>query len=147
MTRMAALRSLGPGLALSLLCAAPLVHGSEGEVTETKTETVTKKKVKHERQDADNTAVNKRDRKADEPTADQGKNNRSDLQLAAQIRRAIVKDKALSINAHNVKIIAQNGTVTLKGPVRSEGEKKSVEQKAAEIAGDSNVKSEIAVKP
>ena len=56
-----------------------------------------------------------------------------------------MKDKSLSTNAHNVKIIAQGGTVTLKGPVRSEEEKQSVEQKAAEIAGKDNVKSEIQV--
>jgi osmotically-inducible protein OsmY len=43
-------------------------------------------------------------------------------------------------------VIAQNGTVTLKGPVHSEEEKRSIEAKAAEIAGTGNVKNEIAVK-
>jgi hyperosmotically inducible protein len=66
---------------------------------------------------ADNTRVNKRDRNEASPTADQQKENSTDRELARQIRRAIVKDKSLSTNAHNVKIIAQNGTVTLKGPV------------------------------
>src|SRR5881394_2455188 len=64
---------------------------------------------------ADNTKVNQRDRNANEPTADQQKENTSDRQLTAQIRREIVKDKSLSTSAHNVKIITQNGAVTLKG--------------------------------
>jgi osmotically-inducible protein OsmY len=94
---------------------------------------------------ADNTAVNQRDRNKTEPTADQQKENSSDRETARKIRQSIVKDKSLSTNAHNVKIIAQGGTVTLKGPVRSEEEKQNVEQKAAEIAGKDNVKSEIQV--
>ena len=93
----------------------------------------------------DNTAVNQRDRDKSEPTADQQKENKSDRETARKIRQSIMKDKSLSTNAHNVKIIAQGGTVTLKGPVRSEEEKQNVEQKAAEIAGKDNVKSEIQV--
>jgi osmotically-inducible protein OsmY len=58
----------------------------------------------------------------------------------------VVEDKSLSTYAHNVKIIAQNGRVTLKGPVRSEEEKKAVERKAEEAAGTGNVASEITVK-
>jgi hyperosmotically inducible periplasmic protein len=95
----------------------------------------------------DNTKVNKRDRNQNEPTADQQKENTSDRQLAAQIRRAVVKDKSLSTSAHNIKIIAQNGTVTLKGPVKSEQEKQAIEAKAAEIAGASKVTSELEVAP
>jgi hyperosmotically inducible periplasmic protein len=96
---------------------------------------------------ADNTKRNKRDRSDAEPTADQQKNNRSDLEVTQQIRKSIMDDKALSVYAHNVKIIAQNGMVTLKGPVRSMEEKISVEQKAAEAVGKANVKSEIEIKP
>ena len=59
---------------------------------------------------ADNTKVNQRDRNPNEPTAEQQKENTSDRQLTAQIRRAIVKDKSLSTSAHNVKIIAQSGS-------------------------------------
>ena len=94
---------------------------------------------------ADNTAVNQRDRDKAEPTADQQKATTTDRETARKIRQAIVKDKSLSTYAHNVKIISQHGTVTLKGPVRSEEEKQSVEKKAAEVAGESNVKSEIQV--
>lgn len=96
---------------------------------------------------ADNTKVNQRDRNQNEPTADQQKENSSDRELARQIRRAVVKDKALSTDAHNVKIIAQNGTVTLKGAVKSDEEKQAIESKATEIAGAGKVTNEIQVAP
>jgi hyperosmotically inducible protein len=94
----------------------------------------------------DNTKVNERDRNPNQPTADQQKENRSDRDITQQIRKAIEKDKALSSDAHNVKIVTQNGTVTLKGPVRSEEEKKAVEAKAAEVAGQDKVTNQIEVK-
>ena len=96
---------------------------------------------------ADNTKTNQRDRNANEPTADQQKENRSDREITQQIRRAIVKDKSLSTYAHNVKIVTQNGQVTLKGPVRSEDEKRAIETKAAEVAGQDKVSSELDIKP
>ena len=96
---------------------------------------------------ADNTKVNERDRSANEPTADQQKDSRSDRDITQQIRQSIVKDKSLSTYAHNVKIITQHGQVTLKGPVRSEDEKRSVEAKAAEVAGENKVTSELNIKP
>lgn len=95
---------------------------------------------------SDNTKVNKRDRKSAEPTADQAKNKTSDREMMRQIRRAVVKDKSLSTYAHNVKIISQNGKVTLKGPVHSEEEKKAIEAKATQVAGDGNVTDELTVK-
>lgn len=96
---------------------------------------------------ADNTKVNERDLNANQPTADQQKNDRSDRDITQQIRQAIVKDKSLSSYAHNVKVITQNGQVTLKGPVRSEDEKRSIEAKATEIAGDNKVTSELEIQP
>jgi hyperosmotically inducible protein len=96
---------------------------------------------------SDNTKMNERDRNSSEATADQQKNSRSDRDLTQQIRQSITKDKSLSTYAHNVKIIAQNGAVTLKGPVRSEDEKRTVEAKATEVAGPSNVNSELTVEP
>ena len=94
----------------------------------------------------DNTGKNQRDRNASEPTADQQKENETDRELARQIRRALVKDKSLSTYGHNIKVIAQNGTVTLKGPVNSDEEKRAIESKAAEVAGGSDkIRSEIEI--
>ena len=95
---------------------------------------------------ADNTKMNERDRSANEPTADRQKDNRSDREITQQVRKAIVKDKSLSTYAHNVKVITQNGMVTLKGPVRSEEEKKAIEAKAAEVAGQDKVTNQLDVK-
>jgi hyperosmotically inducible protein len=93
---------------------------------------------------ADNTKTNQRDRNQSEPTADQQKENGSDRALAQQVRRALVKDKSLSTYAHKIKVIAQDGVVTLKGPVHSDQEKQAIEAKAAEVAGGTDkVKSEI----
>ena len=70
-----------------------------------------------------------------------------DRELARKLRRAIVSDKSLSTYAHNIKIVAQNGVVTLRGIVRSDDEKSAITAKAAEIAGANNVKDEMSVKP
>ena len=94
----------------------------------------------------DNTKTNERDRSPNAPTADQQKDNRSDRDITKQIRQYIVKDKSLSTYAHNIKVITQNGQVTLKGPVQSEDEKKAIEAKAAEVAGEGKVSSELNVK-
>jgi len=94
----------------------------------------------------DNTTMNRQDRDAGQPTADQQQNKRSDRDLTRQIRRSIVQDKSLSTYAHNVKIITQNGQVTLEGPVRSDDEKRSLEAKAAEIAGADKVTDNLEVK-
>jgi hyperosmotically inducible protein len=94
----------------------------------------------------DNTGTNKRDRDPSEVTAQQQKENPTDRELTRQIRKALVADKSLSIYAHNIKVIAQNGTVTLKGPVKTDEEKKAIEAKAAEVAGGADkIKSEIEV--
>ena len=79
--------------------------------------------------------------------ADQQKESTSDRTLTQQIRKAIVSDKSLSSYAHNVKIITQNGHVTLTGPVRSDEEKNTVEAKAAEVAGATNVTNQLEVAP
>lgn len=81
----------------------------------------------------DNTKVNKRDQHRGAVTADQQKMNATDQELTRNIRRSIMADKTLSTYAHNVKIISQHGTVTLKGPVKSDAEKKAVMAKAVEV--------------
>ena len=81
------------------------------------------------------------------PTADQAKNNTNDRATMQKIRKAVMADKTLSTSAHNVKIIAQQGKVTLKGPVQSEAEKSTIEQKATEVAGAGNVVDELTIKP
>ena len=95
---------------------------------------------------ADNTKINQRDRNSSEPTADQQKANTSDRDITKQIRQSIVQDKSISTYGHNVKVITQNGMVTLKGPVRSDEEKKAIEEKASQVAGDGKVTNQLDVK-
>jgi len=95
----------------------------------------------------DNSKTNKRDRDKSSPTADRQKMNSTDRDLAKRIRSAITDDKSLSTYAHNIKIIAQDGKVTLKGPVRSEEEKSAIETKATEVAGAGNVINQLEVAP
>jgi hyperosmotically inducible protein len=96
----------------------------------------------------DNTAVNKRDQDPGEATADQQKMNAADRDNAAKIRRSVMADKSLSTYAHNVKVISQNGTVTLKGPVRSDEEVRSIVSKATDVTGSPDrVINKMSVKP
>ena len=80
-------------------------------------------------------------------TADQQKSNKSDRELTQKIRKSVYSDKSLSMAAHNVKIISRDGMVTLRGNVKSDGEKKSIEDKATEVAGAGKVTSELTVTP
>ena len=97
-------------------------------------------------QNPDNSQANRPGETPTAARADQQGQSAKDRELARKIRRAVVTDKSLSTYAHNVKIIAQNGTVTLKGPVRSEDERKAITEKATQIAGAENVKDEMSVK-
>jgi hyperosmotically inducible periplasmic protein len=95
----------------------------------------------------DNSKVNERDRRPTQSTADQQSNDPADVETTRQIRKAITADKSLSTYAHNVKVITQGGKVTLKGPVRSADEKKTIAEKAAEVAGAQNVNNQLTVAP
>ena len=95
----------------------------------------------------DNTKVNTRDRAKGAVTADQQKENAGDRELTQKIRKSLMADKSLSTYAHNVKVVAQGGQVTLKGPVRTEDEKRNVEAKAVEVAGAGHVVNEISIAP
>src|ERR1700680_60428 len=95
----------------------------------------------------DNTKVNKRDRNSGEVTADQQKVNATDRELTKKIRQSVMADKSLSSYAHNIKIISQNGAVTLKGPVKSDDEKKAIVAKAVAVTGSADkVTDQISVK-
>ena len=98
-------------------------------------------------QEPDNTKTNKRDQKPGAVTADQQKMNAGDQELTRKIRQSIMADKTLSTYAHNLKIISQGGMVTLKGPVKSPDEKKTVIGKAVAATGSAaKVTDEISVK-
>lgn len=124
------------GLAVSVM-AGTLLLGAGQAFAQTKTAPDNQTKTA-----PDNTKVNRGDQG---PTAGQQKENEADRDLTQKIRKAITSDKEMSTYARNVKIITQDGKVTLRGPVRTEEEKKAIESKANEAAGAGNVTSEISI--
>ena len=88
--------------------------------------------------DADNTARNA-DNSTLAQTATSQSESKADIEISAAIRKSVVDDKALSVNAQNVKIITADGIVTLRGPVKNEDEKKAIEAKAKKVAGVTKV--------
>lgn len=94
----------------------------------------------------DNTAVNERDRDASTKTPIDQNENQRDINITAEIRKAVVAHADMSINGRNVKIITADGKVTLRGPVNSDAEKKVIDDIAKNVAGKENVTNQIEVK-
>jgi osmotically-inducible protein OsmY len=90
----------------------------------------------------DNSARNKNQ----DQTAQGQSSAPADRELTAKVRKAIIADKSLSTYAHNIKIITNNGTVTLKGPVRSADEKQKIESDAGGVVSPSSIVDELTVK-
>lgn len=91
----------------------------------------------------DDTSINKRDRHAESLTPMDQPNNADDIRVAAAVRKALVADASLSTSARNVKLVAAKGTVTLRGPVKTEEEKTRVEAIAKGVAGVTSVQNQL----
>ena len=87
----------------------------------------------------DNTAVNERDRDSNAKTPIDQNENQRDVNITAEIRKAVVAHENMSINGQNVKIITADGKVTLRGPVNSQDEKDAIDRIAKNVAGKDNV--------
>jgi osmotically-inducible protein OsmY len=100
-------------------------------------------------QAADNSKSNAaRQNSADNSSIADGQSNTpQDLKLTQAIRRAVMADKSLSIDAQNVKIVTINGHVTLNGVVRRDAERSTIEAKAITAAGADNVVDAMKVAP
>jgi hypothetical protein len=94
----------------------------------------------------DNTAVNERDRDPAAKTPIDQNENQRDINITAEIRKAVVAHDGMSLNGQNSKIITADGKVTLRGPVDSEDEKKVIETIAQNVAGKDNVTNLLEVK-
>jgi len=93
----------------------------------------------------DNSGRNVRDRDDQNKTTGDQSENEADRTITQNIRRAVTADDSLSTNAKNVKIITNNGTVTLRGPVKSEKEKAEIGAKAKQVAGVKSVDNQLEV--
>jgi len=93
----------------------------------------------------DNTAVNQRDARANTKTPIDQKENQADIDVTAKIRQQVLDVKDLSIDARNAKIITADGNVTLRGPVKSDEERKTLERIAVAVAGEGKVDNQLEV--
>jgi Predicted periplasmic or secreted lipoprotein len=98
-----------------------------------------------EKTEPDNTAINERDRSNDAQTSGDQSNSSSDLKITQDIRQALVKDRELSTTAKNIKVITENGHVTLRGPVKNVQEKARVDQLAKSAAGGAHIVDQLDV--
>lgn len=99
-----------------------------------------------EKTDADNTAINKRDRSGETNTSGDQSNSSADLKVTQDIRRALMKDDELSMTAKNIKIVTAGGQVTLRGPVKTAQEKTKIAQIAKTAAGGAQIVDQLDVK-
>jgi hyperosmotically inducible protein len=95
----------------------------------------------------DNTKQNSVDAINKTASADTQQNDKTDLALTKQIRASVMADKSLSTYAHNIKIIAVNGNVTLNGVVHTQQEKDSVEAKAQGVVKNGSVVNNLKIAP
>src|SRR5262245_18094258 len=75
----------------------------------------------------DNSGRNVRDRYEAAKTEQDQSENEGQRTSSQNIRQPIYADDSLSTNAKNVKSITNDGTVTLRGPVKNEQEKTAIE--------------------
>ena len=94
----------------------------------------------------DNTAINERDRSRETQTSGDQSNSSADLKTTQAIRQALMKDSELSTTAKNIKIITNNGQVTLRGPVKNAQEKAKIDQLARSAAGGAKIDDLLDVK-
>jgi hyperosmotically inducible protein len=94
----------------------------------------------------DNTAINERDRSGETQTSGDQSNSSADLKVTQAIRQALMKESELSTTAKNIKIITNNGQVTLRGPVKNAQEKSKIDQLARSAAGGAKIDNQLDVK-
>jgi hypothetical protein len=95
----------------------------------------------------DNSGINKRDRNDANPTADDQNLSEADRKVLQAVRRAVTKDDSISFTGHNVKIIAANGMITLRGPVKDAAEKARIADLARQTPGVTGVDNQLEIAP
>ncbi len=93
--------------------------------------------------DVDNSGLNTRDKEGLTLIPQHQPDYAKDRRLLAAVRRAVIHERELSTMAHNIKIFAVAGVVTLRGPVRSDVERDRLEQIAQTVPGVTSVVNEL----
>ncbi len=117
-------------IAMLLLLSSAMACGDKADANEAK---------------PDNTKTNERDRDPTAKTPLDQNENKGDIDITASIRKAVMDEDDLSINAKNCKIITADGVVTLRGPVASEEEKTTIEGLAKGVDGVKSVDNQLEV--
>jgi len=125
--------------ALGLIVAFLIVGCSKNDLSKNETPSQTAVVA------ADNSGRNERDRNDATKTAGDQAENEADRTISQNIRQAISADDSISTNGKNAKIITIDGTVTLRGPVKSEKEKTNIGAKAQQIAGVKSVDNQLEI--
>ncbi|MDT4288408.1 BON domain-containing protein [Methylomonas sp. MO1] len=99
-----------------------------------------------ENTELENTQKNLRDKDNTTLTAEDQNESKADLKITAHIRKALLKDKSLSMDAHNAKIITRNGVVTLRGAVATTDESIKLQKICRETAGVVQVDNQLETK-
>ncbi len=94
----------------------------------------------------ENTQRNVRDKDGTTLTPDDQKSNKKDINITTKIRKVLIKDKSLSVNAHNIKIITSNRIVTLRGIVENADESMTVEKVAKKTHGVIRIDNQLEIK-
>jgi len=94
---------------------------------------------------ADNTKKNARDRDMETLTPGDQADNDVDRTITQKVRQAVVNDKDMSMNAKNIKIITSEGSVTLRGPVKTESEKTEIGTLVQRIDGVRKVDNQLEI--
>lgn len=103
------------------------------------------KQVSQNATEPDNSGRNVRDRDDQTKTSGDQSENEADRTITQNIRQAVTADDSLSTNAKNVKIITNDGVVTLRGPVKTEKEKAQIESKAKQVVGVKRVDNQLEI--
>ena len=128
-------------LALFMLSGAIMMPAAEAEVA-------TEKKVNEKQAnqyDPQNSGRNARDRNETRETADDQKLGGDEITVLSQLRKEIVANPDLSVNAHNVKILVEARTITLRGPVATAQERKWIEDTTSRICSGYSVINQLEV--
>lgn len=135
------------GLVLTAVATAALLGAVAGSAVAQPAETQTDKAqpANQGTMAPDNTGVNQGNNANYPENADQAGESDQDREAMQKIRKAIMEDENISTYGHNVKIIANNGHITLKGSVRSAAEKRKIAAKAVAVVGHSNVTNRLRV--
>lgn len=123
--------------AVCLMLSTFIAQAEDKSATDTSTAT--------EQSAPDNTNINERDVNEQTLTPLDQSNSEADIKITQTIRKSIMNEE-FSMNAKNIKIITQNGDVTLRGPVDSSAESVRIAELAKAVPGVKTLNNQLEVK-